>query len=494
MKNFYEILGVPENATTSEIVQKGRRLIQEYAVEHRFAGKRMNIDYTMEEWREANNIYAQIIEAYQVLKDERKRTEYNNKLLEQRRRQSQQTSQQTTQRRTYGQTEPFHANTREQDGYRSQDAQSSQTRQRRYRSERYQTSNEGYGFGQRQSTQGSYSTGQRTTYGSYGPTGQRTRQSTYTTAGQRGYSTQNAQGTQRTQRYSRTHTDSTMERSQKRGKKAKGAFSKMIDSFKEVKQDEREYPLYERHQDLNGRIRNELHKNIKSVPGEIVYQMANGTLHVTYEFIHQLKKLKYINEDSLPKYVFRNRKLAAAALAVALMASAPGGEGNETIIIEQPPAVTITQETQVEDPIEEEYEVVYEEPTVQMTEYYEVVKGDTISRISTRTGVKVYQIQEDNNRVGSDKIYIGETLVLNRTIDREDLQYYTITVPAKGMTCAELARMYRTDEETIRMLNKEAIAYINTGYTILTDTAVVPNFITVEEKDVIKEMMSGRHN
>jgi hypothetical protein len=42
--------------------------------------------------------------------------------------------------------------------------------------------------------------------------------------------------------------------------------------------------------------------------------------------------------------------------------------------------------------------------------------------------------------------------------------------------------------------NKEAIAYINTGYTILTDTAVVPNFITVEELDMAKEVLAGFHN
>jgi LysM repeat protein len=47
----------------------------------------------------------------------------------------------------------------------------------------------------------------------------------------------------------------------------------------------------------------------------------------------------------------------------------------------------------VEEEVIEQYEPIYEEPTVQMTQYYEVVKGDTLSRISTRTGVKVYEIQ-----------------------------------------------------------------------------------------------------
>ena len=71
MKNYYEILGVPENATTQEIISNGRRQAQKYSVDHVFAGKRLGIDYTDEDWKEANRIYADIIEAYQILKDER---------------------------------------------------------------------------------------------------------------------------------------------------------------------------------------------------------------------------------------------------------------------------------------------------------------------------------------------------------------------------------------------------------------------------------------
>ena len=204
-------------------------------------------------------------------------------------------------------------------------------------------------------------------------------------------------------------------------------------------------------------------------------------------FIHQLRKLSYFNEDSVPKYVFRNRNLAAAALAVALMASMPGG--GEDIQAFPTPDVTIeqTQEQTDQTTVDETMGIVYEEPVIQMTQFYEVVQGDSLSEISTRTGVKVYEIQDANNRYGTDKIYTGETLILNYNIDREDLHYYTITIPAKGLTCAELAKQYRTDEETIIRLNKEAVAYINTGYTVLTDTAVVPNFITQQQLEMMKE-------
>ena len=55
MKNYYEILGVAENAPTTEVVQKGRKLLEEYSVDRKFAGKQMGMDYTMDEWKEANN-------------------------------------------------------------------------------------------------------------------------------------------------------------------------------------------------------------------------------------------------------------------------------------------------------------------------------------------------------------------------------------------------------------------------------------------------------
>ena len=553
MKNYYEILGVSETATTAEILQKGRKAIQEYNVDNIFAGKQIGVDYTNEEWQKANNKYAEVLEAYKTLKNELSRAEYDRKLREERRK-----AQSTVQNDGSIFDNPLGQATPRQRKYRSERYQSASrgfeqgttqntsrttskgTTQSSYDSFGQRTTQNGYNpYGQRQAQSGYNPYGQRQTQSGYNPYGQRQTQNgynpygqtqaqsgynsyggqgqnqdyyggydsygdresqaSYRTAGsrtaQRGYATPNNKNTQRTQRYSKKHTPNDMEKGQKRIKKT-GAVGKMIGSFKEVRAEEKQHPFYERHKKLNEYIREEWHQNIKNVPGEIVYQMANGTLHVTYEFIHQLKKLKYINEDSLPKYVFRNRRLAAAAVAAAIMATSGGaGNGNETIIIEQPPAITITEETPApEEEIMDEYEIVYEEPTVQMTQYYEVVKGDTLSRISTRTGVKVYEIQEANNRVGSDKIYIGETLRLNYTIDREDLMFYTLTVPANGMTCAELAKMYRTDEETIRMLNKEAVAYINTGYTVLTDTAVVPNFITVEELDMAKEVLSGFHN
>ncbi len=442
MKNYYTILGVPENASMQEIAAIGRRKVQDYSVDHIFGGKRLGIDYTEEDWKTANQRYADVIEAFQILRDEKKRLEYNQRLRDYRRNlytqqkantQNVNSAQSNYYQRGYEQTKQTTGQSTEHRRRTTQNAQREQTRQ----------------------------------------------------------SAQRDQNTSRRGRYEKTNADNTMERGPRRTRKSKSGFGKMIDSFKEVRQDEKEYPFYERHQNLNKNIRKELHRNVKSVPGEIVYQMANGTLHVTYEFIHQLKKLSFINEDSVPKYVFRNRKLAAAALAVALMTTMPNG--GEDIQPFPTPETTITQETTTETEVNETVDIVYEEPTIQMTQYYEVVKGDTLSRISTETGVMVYEIQDMNNRIGSDKIYIGETLILPRTIDREDLHYFTITIPAKGMSCAELAKEYRTDEETIIRLNKEAVAYINTGYIILTDTAVVPNFITVEELDVMKETAS-RHN
>lgn len=455
MKNYYEILGVPENITAEDLTKIGRQRMQQYSVDHLFSGKRLGIDYTEEQWAKANALYADIIEAYQILKDEASRKKYDEKLSAMRRERAEQARRAAEERarRSVNSGQGYYGQT----GQRTQSSYAQQ------------------GYRQGQSYAGQHQ--QRTT----GQYEQRSR--TQQTGGA------HAQRNPRSGRYART--DNTMERGQRRNRKPKSGFGRMIDSFKDVRQDEREYPLFERHQDLNRKMRKEFHQNVKSVPGEIVYQMANGTIHITYEFIHQLKKLGKINEDSVPKYVFRNRKLAAAALAVALMATVPGG--GEDIQAFPTPEVTIeqTQDVTEDTTIEDTMGIVYEDPTVTMNEYYEVVAGDTLSRIATRTGVKVHEIQELNGRVGSDKIYIGEVLILPYTIDRDDLQFYTITVPAKGISCRELAKKYNTDEATIRMLNPEAIAYVNTEYVVLTDTAVVPNFATVEEVDMMREAASG---
>lgn len=435
MKNYYEILGIAENASMQEVVSVGKRRLQEYSVEHLFAGKKLGIDYTQEDWNKANNVYAEVIEAYLILKDENKRIQYNHRLKDYRRQVAEQAAQaQARARQNFGTGQE----------YSRQNSQTSSNQQ-------YTRQRRAPGQHEQKRTQG---------------------------------------------RYERTQTDNTMKRSQKRHKQ-KGAFGKMVDSFKDVRRDEKEYPFFERHQDLNQKMRKEFHRNVKSVPGEIVYQMANGTLHVTYEFIHQLRKLSYFNEDSVPKYVFRNRKLAAAALAVALMASMPGGGEDLQAFPTPDTTISQTQDQTDQTTVEETMGIVYEEPTVRMIRYYEVEKGDTLSYLSTTTGVKVYEIQEMNGKVGTDKIFIGENLILPYTIDREDLHYYTITIPAKGMTCRELAKQYRTDEQTIIDLNKDAVAYINTGYTILTDTAVVPNFITVDQLEEMKtaaENYTSSHN
>lgn len=405
MKNYYEILGIAENASMQEVVSVGKRRLQEYSVEHLFAGKKLGIDYTQEDWNKANNVYAEVIEAYLILKDENKRIQYNRRLRDYRRQVAEQVAQaqaRARQRRAPGQHE------------------------------------------------------QKRTQG----------------------------------RYERTQTDNTMKRSQKRHKQ-KGAFGKMVDSFKDVRRDEKEYPFFERHQDLNQKMRKEFHRNVKSVPGEIVYQMANGTLHVTYEFIHQLRKLSYFNEDSVPKYVFRNRKLAAAALAVALMASMPGGGEDLQAFPTPDTTISQTQDQTDQTAVEDTMGIVYEDPTITMNEYYEVVAGDTLSDISTRTGIKVHDIMELNGIINKELIRIGDKLVLPYIVDREDLQFYTINVPAKGISCRELAKKYNTDEATIKKLNQEAIAYVNTGYVVLTDTAVVPNFVSVEELDMMRQAASG---
>ena len=93
VKNYYEILGVPENISAEDLTKIGRQRMQQYNVDHLFAGRIMGIDYTEDQWRRANARYADVIEAYQVLKDQTKRKEYNARLGEMRRQKAQEAEQ-----------------------------------------------------------------------------------------------------------------------------------------------------------------------------------------------------------------------------------------------------------------------------------------------------------------------------------------------------------------------------------------------------------------
>lgn len=120
-----------------------------------------------------------------------------------------------------------------------------------------------------------------------------------------------------------------------------------------------------------------------------------------------------------------------------------------------------------------------EDGNIILTRNYEVIFGDTLSSLSNRTGISVKDIQIDNGISNANRINVGQRLELNYSIAPEDLKYYTETESVNGRYISEIAGEYDTTIKTLCDINKEAI--INNGdgtYTIISDTILVPKFIT----------------
>ena len=125
--------------------------------------------------------------------------------------------------------------------------------------------------------------------------------------------------------------------------------------------------------------------------------------------------------------------------------------------------------------------------TVTLTKYYTVEFGDTLSAISSNTGIPQSKIEEDNSIDNGNMIYLNQVLKLNYCISPEDLDYYTQSVNVNGRNIFEIAAAYDTNIQTIEELNGEAIVNNGDGtYTILSTSVLVPNFITQAEYKELK--------
>jgi len=89
--------------------------------------------------------------------------------------------------------------------------------------------------------------------------------------------------------------------------------------------------------------------------------------------------------------------------------------------------------------------------------------------------------------INPDIIIAGENLRIHYYIDSEDLEYYTKTVTVGDKTLNEIAIENETTIDTLCTLNEESIEKIGEEYAVLSDTLIVPNFITQEELKVLKE-------
>lgn len=274
-------------------------------------------------------------------------------------------------------------------------------------------------------------------------------------------------------------------------------------AWREVRADEKEEPFFERHSVADRAIKRKDEKSrtkryyyyddygykryyTKTRPRTnlegVMFQLKRGTLHVAYETLIQLEKLTHITEDSIPKYVLRNRNVLAGALAVCIAFSV-AGTNNEQEPIEFP-TYSVSQQTPMptedmnlgENIILEEEErteeaKVNQEYTVYRT--YTIGYGDTLSELAEDANCTIAEIQNKNGITNASFIRVGDDILIPYHIESGDLRYatYSAYIP-EGQSLAAFAKEYDTTVDSIVALNEECIE----NGQVLASELLVPNF------------------
>lgn len=435
-EDYYETLGVSRNASVEEIRQAKRRL-----------SKLFHPDLVQEE--ALKDIYgsklAKINNAADVLLNPQKKYEYDL----------------------------------EWDAHKMKQEQESQRRRRPY----YEQAGTQYTQG---STYGSQRQGYERHFYDY-ETDQ-----TYTSYEQ--YEQQSQQRQEQRQQRQSSRTEQTRRARGYTSKQAKkGFFEDIRQAAREVREDEKRRKTSARraHANVNNFVNRKFSKN-RNVAEEILCAISKGTLHICVSTLRELSKLGYIAKDSFPKFVIRNRRMAAMGAAAVILFSSFGATNDPEVIIPETPSITISDSTLTND--QEDQFVVEDNQTTdplegvfqeeeQVTEYvakryHKVVAGDTLSGLAEQAGCSIETIQRENYITGS-LIKIGETLVIPYEFTSEDYEYATteVQVPT-GKTLREIAQEYNTDVATIIRLNEDNVIQSQGNYYVITDTVRVPNFAT----------------
>lgn len=286
-------------------------------------------------------------------------------------------------------------------------------------------------------------------------------------------------------------------------------WSEVKKAWKEVREEEKKEPFFDRHATVDRTIKRKDKKSRtkhyyyydekgskvtgsktrpRTTQEEVVFHLKRGTLHIAYETLIQLEKLTHITEDTVPKFILRNRNVLAATLAVCILA---GGSGMKTSETDQPQTPIYSTSTntplptenmdfgaEIIDGEEERKEEAKINQDYKVYRTYTIQYGDTLSEIAEDANCSVEEIQRDNSIWNSSLIKAGQDIVIPYYIEKGDLKYATFAafIP-EGTSLEDFADRYSTTVESIIALNEEAIS----GDEVLSDSLLVPNFNTPSE-------------
>lgn len=434
--DYYKILGVSRNASEDEIKNAWRTLAKKYHPDRNPGDE------------EATRITQKLNEAYEHLGNEsknNKRQEYN---------------------RQYD--EYYAAQARKQQERQQQREQEARERQERARAWQNSQSNSGY---EKQNTD---------------------RQSTGS------------------KKQSRTTAEQATEEPEERK-----FWNDVKQAWKEVRAEEKKEPFFARHSHLDQAIKREDKKartknfyyhdeegvkrtgrktRPRTTPEGIVFHLKRGTLHIAYETLTQLEKLTHITEDTVPKFIIRNRNVLAGALAVCIIAGGFGMKGEEPVQPAQPSYSTTTQQPTEDMDLgmdviageEERKEEARVNQEYKVYRTYTIKYGDTLSQLAEDANCSLSELTAYNGIANASAIKAGQDIVIPYNIESGDLRYatYAAYLP-EGMTIETFAERYSTTVSSIIALNEEAF---NEEGQALSDTLLVPNFATPSE---IKEQKAA---
>ena len=266
--------------------------------------------------------------------------------------------------------------------------------------------------------------------------------------------------------------------------------------WNEIREEEKAKPFIRRHYILSKRMNKNRHRG--DVPHEIAVNLGHGVVHIYYELYHQLSKFGKIKEDTLPKYVIRNRKSIAAIILAASMAfGGIGGANSSSKYVSSDTSISMSQEADTNSSIDNSMEdgvgnIIDEmNSRVNMTRYYKIKAGDTLSQLAEDFEISSSTIKQANNIQNASYIQKGQIIKIPYTIYESDIKYYSqsITITAEQLqktnALEEIANLYGTDVETLYNLNPEAIKKSGSTYTLENDSILVPKF--AKKSEVILE-------
>lgn len=255
----------------------------------------------------------------------------------------------------------------------------------------------------------------------------------------------------------------------------KEIFSETKEKYKqawyEIKEEESKYPFSERHREYSKYIHKKYYPTSDKIIAKVGYGAMSGILHVGKEFLYQLAKLNHYKEDSIPKFVVRNRNVITTAVIAAMLLTGSAID-------------TLGQEIWSDD--YSTSQTTEDENTATITLYrkYTLQYGDTLSELAAAANTTASEIASDNGIKNKSLIQEGDEIKIPYHYREEDLDYATEVISCdEDDRIGKIAAEANTTIATIKSLNEDAFDEYGVP---LTSEILVPNFISYQDLAALK--------